>query len=480
MPISIALDLGTTSVRAIAFDVKSEVIAISQKEIAQHFPKPGWVEHDALEILALAEAVLKDVVQAVSPSNISAIGITNQRETTVLWNKTTGQPIHNAIVWQCRRTADRCTELQSNAPSIQSKTGLRLDPYFSATKIEWLLDHVPNARAQADAGDLLFGTIDTWILWNLSQKRVHATDFSNASRTMLYNIHEQAWDDDLLALFNIPSTVLPDVRDSDAHFTDIKIGDQTIPIHAMIGDQQAALFTQCGEIPGRFKNTYGTGLFVMTNTGSTPVQTENLITTIAWKRAGTLSYALEGPIFGGGSMIQWVRDNLGLISNAQESEALANSLEDNEGVFFIPALSGLGAPHWTSTKTGEFKGLTLKTTKSHLVRAVLESIAYQTREVSDELQTVLSDPPTELYIDGGATNNTFLMQFQADVLNMPLNQHQTQESTALGAAAIAAIAVGEWTEDQFRSSLSVIKTVTPQPDVATEKQYQSWKRLLAL
>ena len=478
MSVVIALDLGTTSVRAIAFDTAARTVASQQEELSQKFPKVGWVEHDAMEIFQKIQTALNTVVETVSPRKISAMGITNQRETTVIWDKKTGIPIHNAIVWQCRRTAERCADLHDYTDMIQAKTGLRLDPYFSATKIEWLLDHVENARSKAENGELLFGTIDTWILWKLSQQTVHATDPSNASRTMLYNIHDQTWDNELLSVFNIPSQLLPEVKETDAHFATIAIQNQRIPIHTMIGDQQAALFTQCGDIKGRFKTTYGTGLFVMATIGNRPIQSKKLITTIAWKRENQVSYALEGPIFGGGSTLQWLRDGLGLIDSAADTDELARRIEYNDGVFFIPALTGLGAPHWNPNKTGAFLGLTLGTKKEHLIRAVLESLAYQTREVRDEMSQNLKHPPTELYVDGGVSHNKFLMQFQANVLNTTLIQPKNTEATALGAAAIAGIAAKFWTEIEFRNQLSIQTTYHPKSTKYIEKDYQTWRKLL--
>ena len=479
--IIIALDLGTTGNRAIAYSKDGAVLASQYEEFAQHFPQPGWVEHDAEEIWHSTKTVLNGVLDKVGAENVAALGITNQRETTVIWDKNTGKPIHNAIVWQCRRTADRCRALSAHADTIKTKTGLFLDAYFSATKIEWLLDNVAGAQDAASNGELLFGTIDTWILWNLTHKRVHATDVSNASRTMVFNIHSREWDDDLLSLFNVPKAILPEVNATDAHFGDVVAESgihttQPIPVQAVIGDQQAALFAQCGFATDQIKNTYGTGLFVMANSGSLPVSTDRLVSTIGWDINHVVNYALEGSVFIGGSLIQWLRDELGIIMSAHESDSLAKSVTSNGGVVVVPALTGLGAPHWDPTARGTILGLTRGSTKAHLARASLESLAYQTRDVIDAIKAAIPQEFTTLKVDGGASENSFLMQFQADLLTMNIQKPAATESTALGAAMIAGMSAGIWSEEKIRATQTLSTTYTPIYNPEMEAHYSRWKR----
>ena len=409
------------------------------------------------------------------------MGITNQRETTVLWDKQTGLPLHNAIVWQCRRTTDRCTELSDYAPLIKEKTGLFLDPYFSATKIEWLLKNSSSVRDAVTNKNACFGTIDSWILYKLTQGQHHATDVSNASRTMLFNIKRLEWDSELLDLFNIPDHILPHVYDSDAYFGDAICLDKRIPIHAMIGDQQAALFAQCGMNKNHIKNTYGTGLFLVANTGDTIINSEKLVSTIAWKIKNELNYALEGSVFIGGSLIQWLRDGLELIKTSKESETLALSVSNNDGVYFIPALSGLGAPHWSPTARGTIFGLTRGTKKAHILRAALESLAFQTKDMVEEINKHLTYPLSSLKADGGAVHNQFLMQFQADILNLLVTIPAITESTSFGAAAIAGISTSFWTENDISRINTTRKTYTPTISTTNiDALYSKWKKAINL
>ena len=455
----LAIDLGTTGNRAIVFDEQGRIVTSSYYEFPQYFPKPGWVEQDPEEIWNTTLKALTDVLKVTS--DIQAIGITNQRETTIVWDTATGKPIHNAIVWQCRRTASRCQELHDHHDLIRLKTGLLCDAYFSATKLEWILNTVPKAKEQARAGQLKFGTVDSWIIWKLTGGAAHITDASNASRTMLFNIHTGQYDKDLLALFDIPEHILPTVCNSSGIVakTDSNVIGYTIPIAGIIGDQQAALFTQCGNDTSKLKNTYGTGLFVVANTGQTPTSAEGLVTTVAWQLGGALSYALEGSIFVGGSAIQWLRDGLKLFTHASETEAMATSLSGNDAVYFVPALVGLGAPHWDPDARGMFTGLTRGTTREHMVRAALEALAYQTSDVLDVIRP--HNSLSALRVDGGAVGNAFLMQFQSDILNLPIEVPTITETTAFGAAGMAGIATGLWTHDEFLSLNSISKTYSP-------------------
>ena len=445
----VALDQGTTSSRAIVFDREQNIVSVGQKEFSQIYPQPGWVEHDPMEIWATQYGVLQEALikAGITMTDVAGVGITNQRETTIVWEKDTGKPIYNAIVWQCRRTADLCDTLKEEgwADYIQSTTGLVIDAYFSATKISWILDHVPGARERAEKGELLFGTVDSWLVWNLTGGKVHVTDYTNASRTMLYNIRELKWDDKLLERLNIPKAMLPEVRNSSEIYGYIGTGDMQIPIAGIAGDQQAALFGQACFERGSAKNTYGTGCFLLMNIGKQFIQSgQGLITTIAATMNDDVEYALEGSIFVGGAVIQWLRDELHLIETAAESEEYALELTDNGGVYLVPAFTGLGAPHWDMYARGSIFGLTRGTGRSHIVRAALEAIAYQTNDV---LQAMVEDSGlslTELKVDGGACQNNFLMQFQADIMNCEVRRPAITETTALGVAYLAGLAVGYW------------------------------------
>ncbi len=445
----LALDQGTTSSRAIVFDHSGAIIAVAQQEFRQIFPQPGWVEHDANEIWASQSGVAADALLKanLSSTDIAAIGITNQRETTVVWDRQTGKPICNAIVWQDRRTAGACDRLRraGHAPTIRRKTGLVVDAYFSGTKLQWILQNVPGAKARARRGELAFGTIDSWLVWNLTGGRVHVTDVSNASRTMLFNLKTCDWDADLLKLFGIPRSLLPTVRDSSEIYGDCTLWGGAIPIAGIAGDQQAALFGQACTKPGMVKNTYGTGCFMLMNTGTKPIASKNnLLTTVAWRIGGRTEYALEGSIFIAGAVVQWLRDGLGLIKTSAEVEALAASVSDNGGVYLVPAFAGLGAPHWDQYARGLVAGLTRGTTSAHLARAALEGIAYQVHDILDAMQADSGIKLKELRVDGGACANNLLMQFQADVLGVPAVRPRVSETTALGAAYLAGLAVGYW------------------------------------
>ena len=446
----LALDQGTTSSRAIVYNHAGSAVATAQKEFRQHFPQPGWVEHDANEIWASQHEVLLAAVAkaGISARDIAAIGITNQRETTVLWDRATGKPVANAIVWQDRRTASLCDQLKADgkAALIQKKTGLVLDAYFSGTKLKWLLDNVPGARARAEKGELAFGTIDAWLIWNLTGGKTHATDPSNASRTLLFNIHTNAWDDELLTLLNIPRAVLPQVRPSSGAFGNAVIDGAEIPIAGNAGDQQAALFGQACHSPGMAKNTYGTGCFLLLNTGAQAVtSTNNLLTTTAWQLSGGKpQYALEGSVFIGGAVVQWLRDGLRAIKTAADVEALAAEVPDSGGVYLVPAFAGLGAPHWDQYARGAMFGLTRGSNIAHVARAALESIAFQSAEVLHAMEKDARLKLTELRVDGGATANNLLMQIQADLLGVPVVRPKVLETTALGAAYLAGLAVGFW------------------------------------
>ncbi len=447
----LALDQGTTSSRAILFDHAGAIRAVAQREFTQFYPQPGWVEHDAEEIWATQAGVIAEAVAhaGIQFSQVAAIGITNQRETTVVWDRATGRPIHRAIVWQDRRTAELCDALkqQGLAPMIQQKTGLVLDAYFSGTKLKWILDHVDGARQAATEGRLAFGTIDTWLAWKLTGGQSHITDVSNASRTLLYNILTNEWDDELLELLDVPRALLPEVRASSERYAETAAGlfPVRVPIGGIAGDQQAALFGQMCLQPGMLKHTYGTGGFMMLNTGDKPVPSKNnLLTTIGWKVDGKITYALEGSIFIAGAVVQWLRDGLGLIKTSAEVEQLAASVPDNGGVYLVPAFAGLGAPHWDQFARGTIVGITRGTTAGHFARAALESIAYQTMDVLAAMEADSGIPLKELRVDGGATVDDLLMQFQADLIGVPLVRPKIRETTALGAAYLAGLAVGFW------------------------------------
>lgn len=446
-----ALDLGTTSCRCIIFDKNGRICSAAQKEFTQYFPQPGWVEHDAEEIWATQTGLMYEAMSKIdiTINEIAGIGITNQRETTVLWDKETGRPVHKAIVWQCRRTAGYCDELKKlgMAEFFRSKTGLVLDAYFSATKLRWLLDNAAGARERAEKGELLFGTVDSWIIWKLTGGKVHVTDYSNASRTMLFNIHTLKWDEEILRVLKIPQQILPEVKPS-SHvygYTDSKLFGREVPIAGAGGDQQCALFGQTCFERGEVKNTYGTGGFMLMNTGTAPVNSHNgLVTTIAWGVDDKVEYALEGSIFVAGAAVQWLRDELGLIRDAAESEVLAKSVPDANGCYVVPAFVGLGAPYWDQYARGAIVGLTRGVNRNHIVRATLESIAYQVNDVLMAMQEDSGMPITSLRVDGGACDNDFLMQFQADILNTPVVRPYCIETTAMGAAYLAGLAVGYW------------------------------------
>lgn len=484
----LALDQGTTSSRAIVFDRFGNIQAIAQKEFTQIFPQPGWVEHDANEIWSTQLGVAAEAVimAKLTIKDIAAIGITNQRETAVLWDKTTGQPLHNAIVWQDRRTAAYCDQLKQEGWSkkIQQKTGLVIDAYFSGTKIKWMLDHVPGAREKAVAGELCAGTIDSWLLWKLTNGKVHATDVSNASRTLLYNIHSLCWDEELLQLLDIPAAILPEVKSSSEvyGFTQQILTAHSIPIAGIAGDQQAALFGQMCTRPGMVKNTYGTGCFMLMNTGTQAVpSTNNLLTTIAWQVNGETHYALEGSVFIAGAVVQWLRDGLKIIRSSSEVEALANEVANTDGVYLVPAFAGLGAPHWNQHARGTVFGVTRGTTNAHIARAALESIAYQTMDVLKAMEADAGIAIKELRVDGGATANNLLMQFQSDMLNTPVVRPAVTETTALGAAYLAGLAVGFWKSiDEISKQWQMEKTFHP---VMSEEQRthfaKGWDRAIA-
>jgi len=480
----LAIDAGTTSSRAILFDKNAEVVEIAQYEFDQIFPKEGWVEHDALEILNTQLRAIRDVINnsKIDPNNIDSVGITNQRETTVIWNKKTGKPVFNAIVWQDRRTASFCDDLKKNNKTelIQNKTGLVIDAYFSGTKIKWILDSDPKIRSQANNGELLFGTIDTWLIWNLTNGQSHITDPSNASRTLLYNIKKDCWDDELLSLFDIPKNILPDVVDSSsisAHI-DAKIFGAKIPISGIAGDQQAALFGQLCIDEGDIKNTYGTGCFCMMNTGKTFVKSNNkMLSTIAWRIDGELTYALEGSVFVAGALIQWLRDKLGIIKNASEVENLANTVDNNGGVTFIPALSGLAAPYWDPYAQGTIFGITRGTENGHIARAALESIALRTRDIIIEMEKDAGIKFSSLKVDGGASNNNLLMQIQSDLLNTNVVRPKTTETTALGVAFLAGLATGFWKDIPSLKSLWIEdRSFDPNLENDSEQLVELWNK----
>lgn len=480
-----SIDQGTTSSRAIIFNEKSEIAAVSQREFEQIFPKPGWVEHNPVEILDTQLFVCEEAIAkaGLSPEDISAIGITNQRETTVLWEKETGKPVHNAIVWQCRRSADICSRLKEAGleDKVREKTGLVLDPYFSGTKVIWLLENIPGLRERAEKGEILFGTIDSWLIYNLTGGN-HYTEPSNACRTMLYNIHEGCWDKELLEVFKISETMLPHVLPSNGNFgstTHALVGGE-IPITGVIGDQQAALFGQACFSTGDVKNTYGTGCFTLMNTGDTPITSNNnLLTSIGWQLAGEkTTYVLEGSVFSAGAAVQWLRDQLGIIKTAADTEALALSLDDNEGVFCVPAFTGLGAPWWDPDARGTLLGLTRGSGKAHIVRAVLESIAYQSFELISAMSKDAGKPVGILKVDGGASNNTFLIQFQADILDIRVQKPVIFETTALGAAYMAGLEKGIWKDmADIQSHWKLEREFSPQMDDARRsKNITGWRK----
>ena len=483
-----ALDAGTTSNRCILFDQKGEICAVAQKEFTQIFPQPGWVEHDADEIfgtqLEVAQIAMRNL--GATAADIAAIGITNQRETTICWNKNTGRPVYNAIVWQCRRTADFCQQLRRDGwtDTIRQKTGLVIDPYFSATKIAWILENVPQAREMADRGELLFGTVETWLIWKLTGGKVHVTDYSNASRTMLFNINTLQWDEQILQLLNIPKSMLPQVMPSSMVYgkTDSLFFGAPIAISGAAGDQQAALFGQTCFAPGEAKCTYGTGAFVLMNTGDTPMYSKNgLVTTIAWGLNGKVTYALEGSIFVAGAAVQWLRDELRFIETASEAEYLARKVPDTNGCFVVPAFTGLGAPHWDAYARGMIVGLSRGVNKYHIVRATLDSIAYQTYDVLAAMESDAGIAMESLKVDGGASANNYLMQTQADMTGAPVLRPKCVETTAAGAAYLAGLAVGYWESvEQIRANWAVDRNFVPQMDEADRhSRLQGWKRAVS-
>lgn len=471
----LALDQGTTSSRAIVFDHEGQIRSVAQKEFPQYFPQPGWVEHNPNEIWGSEASVIAEAISTIDITglDIAAIGITNQRETTIVWDIDTDEPIYNAIVWQDRRTAEFCDQLKADGltETIRQKTGLIIDAYFSGTKIKWILDNVPGARKRAEEGKLRFGTVDSWLVWRLTRGETHVTDVTNASRTMLFNIHELKWDEELLKLFNIPLSMMPEVKSNSEIYghTKTTIFAHKVPIAGIAGDQQAALFGQMCLDPGSIKNTYGTGCFVMLNTGEKPIVSKNnLLTTIAWQIGNKVNYALEGSIYVGGSVVQWLRDGLGIINHSSDVESLAQSVPDSGGVYFVPALTGLAAPYWDPYARGTIVGITRGTTAAHIARAALDGIAFQTYDIAQAMAKDMNDRLTELKVDGGASRNNLLMQFQADLLGIDVVRPKITETTAIGAAYLAGLGVGYWDSvDELRRQWKVERTFTSNLDSET-------------
>jgi glycerol kinase len=484
MPYILSLDEGTTSARAIVFDRDGGIRAVAQKEFAQHYPKPGWVEHDPLDIWTAQISVAVEALgrAGIKPGDVVAVGITNQRETAVVWDRETGQPVCNAIVWQDRRTAPLCDKLRADGHEklVRDRTGLVIDAYFSGTKVNWILDNVPGARQQAEAGKLAFGTVDSWLIWKLTDGRLHITDPSNASRTMLWNIHTREWDDELLRLLKVPASMLPEVKASSEVYGEITaFGGGGLPIAGIAGDQQAALFGQLCTEPGLTKNTYGTGCFMLQCTGPKPVASTNkLITTVAWTLDGRTDYALEGSVFIAGAVVQWLRDGLGLIRSAEEVNTLAATVPDNGGVYLVPAFAGLGAPHWDAYARGALAGITGGTTAGHIARAALESIAFQSADLLDAMRADAHYPVQELRVDGGACRSDLLMQFQADLLGIPVVRPAVTETTALGAAYLAGLAVGYWkSPGEIATQRQIERRFEPAMDAGRAKEMRAnWVR----
>ncbi|RAV28928.1 glycerol kinase GlpK [Sinomicrobium soli] len=483
----LALDQGTTSSRAILFDRKGSIISVAQKEFTQHFPQPGWVEHDPLEIWSTQAGVAAEATTKAgfNGTNIAAIGITNQRETVVVWDRHTGKPVYNAIVWQDKRTSAYCEDLKKTgqAEMIRRKTGLVIDSYFSGTKVKWILDHVEGAREKAEAGDLVMGTIDTWIIWNFTKGELHVTDVTNACRTLLFNIHIMEWDRELLDFFGIPESMLPEVKESSEVYghTKTTVFASKIPIAGIAGDQMAALFGQMCTKPGMVKNTYGTGCFMLMNIGEKPILSENnLLTTVAWKINGKTEYALEGSVFIGGAVVQWLRDGLNIIKRSEDVERLAGSVESTEGVYFVPSFAGLGAPHWNQNARGTVFGITRGTTDAHIARAALEAIAYQTMDILKAMEADSGIDIEELRVDGGATVNNMMMQFQADVLDTVTVRPRITETTALGAAYLAGLAVGYWKDvEEINKNWEEDTRYTPTQDrEQIEKGIEGWYKAI--
>ena len=470
----LALDQGTSSSRAIVFDHEGNIRSTAQMEFTQYFPKPGWVEHNPMEIWSSEAAVIAEAItkMGINGKSIAAIGITNQRETTIVWDAETGEPVYNAIVWQDRRTSEFCDTLRDKAEWIREKTGLIIDAYFSGTKIHWILENVPGAREKAQAGKLRFGTVDSWLVWQLTRGEVHVTDVSNASRTMLFNIHTLEWDKELLDMLGIPLSMMPSVRSSSEVYgvTKTTLFAHEVPIGGIAGDQQAALFGQMCTEPGSVKNTYGTGCFLLMNTGEKPILSKNnLLTTIAWKIGDKVNYALEGSIFVGGSVVQWLRDGLGIIRSSSEIEALARTVEDNGGVYFVPALTGMGAPYWDQYAHGTICGITRGTTAAHIARAALEGIAFQTMDIVGAMEKDAGVPLSELKVDGGASRNNLMMQFQADILGASVIRPQVTETTAMGACYLAGLAVGYWSSlDEIKAQWQAERVFVPSGADVTE------------
>lgn len=482
----LALDQGTSSSRAILFDKECNIVSVSQKEFTQYFPAEGWVEHDPLEIWSSEASVMTEAVTkaGVTPDELAAIGITNQRETTIVWNAETGHPIYNAIVWQDRRTSAYCDSLRENGYSemIRKKTGLIIDPYFSGTKIKWILDNVPEARSLAEQGLLKFGTVDSWLVWNLTRGKVHVTDVTNASRTMLFNIHTLEWDEDLLKLLNVPSSMMPEVHSCSEVYGNAELLKAVVPIAGIAGDQQSALFGQMCHEAGSVKNTYGTGCFLLMNTGEKPVfSSNNLLTTIACKIGSCTTYALEGSVFVAGSVVQWLRDGLGIIEKSSDIEELASRVPDSGGVYFMPALTGLGAPYWDPYARGTLSGINRSTTASHIARAALDGIAFQTMDIVRAMEKDSGIQLTSLKVDGGASRNNILMQFQSDILGVDVVRPAITETTALGAACLAGLAVGFWeSTDDFGLKWKAERVFSPAPRTpAIDDAISGWKDVVA-
>ena len=482
----IALDQGTTSSRAVLLDHDANIVGIAQREFTQIYPKTGWVEHDPMEIWATQSSTLNEVVAktGITSDQISAIGITNQRETTIVWNKNTGKPVYNAIVWQCRRTAEFCDQLKAKGYTdyIRNTTGLVVDPYFSGTKVKWILDNVEGAREQAEKGELLFGTVDTWLIWKLTQGRVHVTDYTNASRTMMFNIHSKQWDDKMLEILDIPRSMLPEVKNSSEIYGQTNIGGKggvRIPIAGIAGDQQAALYGHLCVNAGQAKNTYGTGCFMLMNTGDKAITSQNgLLTTICCNAKGEPAYALEGSVFIAGASIQWLRDELKIVHDSADTEYFAQKVPDCNGVYVVPAFTGLGAPYWDPYARGAIVGLSRGANRNHIVRATLESIAYQTKDVLEAMLSDSGEKLQSLRVDGGATANNFLMQFQADILNTQVERPTVKEVTALGAAYLAGLATGFWKDlEELRDKASIERTFLPdQNEAKQQRRYKGWKK----
>ncbi len=482
----IALDQGTTSSRAVLLDHDANIVGIAQREFTQIYPKTGWVEHDPMEIWATQSSTLNEVVAktGITSDQIAAIGITNQRETTIVWNKNTGKPVYNAIVWQCRRTAEFCDQLKAKGYTdyIRNTTGLVVDPYFSGTKVKWILDNVEGAREQAEKGELLFGTVDTWLIWKLTQGRVHVTDYTNASRTMMFNIHSKQWDDKMLEILDIPHSMLPEVKNSSEIYGQTNIGGKggvRIPIAGIAGDQQAALYGHLCVNAGQAKNTYGTGCFMLMNTGNKAITSQNgLLTTICCNAKGEPAYALEGSVFIAGASIQWLRDELKIVHDSADTEYFAQKVPDCNGVYVVPAFTGLGAPYWDPYARGAIVGLSRGANRNHIVRATLESIAYQTKDVLEAMLSDSGEKLQSLRVDGGATANNFLMQFQADILNTQVERPTVKEITALGAAYLAGLATGFWKDlEELRDKASIERTFLPdQNEAKQQRRYKGWKK----